>query len=263
MARIFTYAIGDVHGRADLLKALLAHCVADARSKGGDARFIFIGDICDKGPSTREAYDTVAEVLTSYPGSVLIKGNHDDMFERSVGRHQRNAVAAWLQRGGVQALNSYVPNDLESAIRVAGSLHADHVRMIEESALMVVEDGFVYSHAGINPEKSIEDQNERDLMWLREPFMGHVGDLGFIAIHGHTVVGERPVVTENRISIDTGAYSTGRLTAVRVSKDGIAFFQTDGDASSVVAVDPVLEDRGMGTVMDRLGSDRYVDRIAA
>jgi serine/threonine protein phosphatase 1 len=255
-----TYAIADVHGRADLLNSLIAFCVLDAAAVSATPRFIFLGDICDKGPSSREAYDIVADALASYPGSILIKGNHDDMFERSVGRLQREAVKAWLQRGGVQTLNSYVPGDLELAVHVAGTIHADHVRMVRDSSLMVEDDGFLFVHAGINPTKSLDEQTERDLIWLREPFMDHIGDLGRIVVHGHSVVGDRPVVTENRVSLDTGAYASGRLTALRLHAGSMSFFQTDGNADRVISVDPVLDDRGMGTV---LGTFESATRLAA
>lgn len=255
-----TYAVADVHGRADLLKSLIAFCVLDAAAISAAPRFIFLGDICDRGPSSREAYDIVAEALAANPGSVLIKGNHDDMFERGVGRLQREAIKAWLQRGGVETLNSYVPGDLEQAINVAGTIHADHVRMVRDSSLMVEEDGFLFVHAGINPTKNLGEQTERDLIWLREPFMNFVGDLGRIVVHGHTVVGDRPVVTENRVSLDTGAYASGRLTVMRLHEGSMSFFQTDGSADAIISVDPVLEDRGMGTV---LGTYETAARLAA
>jgi len=254
MPHRITYAIGDVHGRADLLLAIVDHCVRDASRHGAAPRFIFLGDICDKGPSSREAYDIVADVLGEYDGSVLIKGNHDDMFERSVGRLQRNAVAAWLPRGGVQTLNSYAEGDLEHAMQVAGTVYADHIRMVNESSLMLDEGAFLFVHAGIDPAKSLDEQTERDLIWLRDPFMGHVGNLGRVVVHGHSIVGDRPVVTENRISLDTGAYVSGRLTAMRIDRGSISFLQTDGTASSVVPVDPVFEDRGHGTAVDNLSS---------
>ncbi|NTF17789.1 hypothetical protein G6L37_05200 [Agrobacterium rubi] len=250
MSYRITYAIGDVHGRADLLAALVAFCVRDALSHGASPRFVFLGDICDKGPCSREAYDIVADILGEYPGSVLLKGNHDDMFERSVGRLQRNAVAAWLPRGGVETLNSYAAGDLELAVQIAGTVHSDHVRMVSESRLMLEDGEFLFVHAGIDPTKPLDEQTDRDLIWLREPFMGHVGSLGKIVVHGHSIVGERPVATENRISLDTGAYASGRLTALRIAFGELSFFQTDGDASAVVEVDCVREDRGQGTVLD-------------
>jgi serine/threonine protein phosphatase 1 len=98
-------------------------------------------------------------------------------------------------------------------------------------------------------------------MWIRDPFLDHVGRLQNIIVHGHTVVGDLPVVTENRISIDTGAYHSGRLTAVAIDNGSFRFFQTDGSFKSVVDVEPVLLDRGLGTVFDN-NMNEYVE-IAA
>lgn len=245
-----TYAIGDVHGRDDLLKALVDACIEDASRIGLAPRFVFLGDICDKGPRSRQAFEIVLEVLAQFTGSIFIKGNHDDLFERSAGRHEEKMVVAWLSRGGVPTLESYRRGDLESAIRAVGTMHSDHVRLVAEAPLCVDAGRFLFAHAGMDPAKPLAEQSERDLMWAREPFMGHVGDIGRIVVHGHTVVGDLPEVTENRISLDTGAYKSGRLTAVRLNGHDITFFQTDGDASRVVEVEPVRVDRGMGTVMD-------------
>lgn len=260
MSIALTYAIGDVHGRDDLLKALIEACAKDAAKLGAAPRFIFLGDICDKGPRSRQAFDIILEAVSDFEGSLMLKGNHDDLFERSAGRHEERMIVAWLSRGGVQTLGSYRRGDLESAIRAVGTLHSDHVRLVAEAPLCVEEDGYLFSHAGMDPAKPISKQCERDLMWAREPFMSHVGDLGRIVVHGHTVVGDLPVVTENRISIDTGAYKSGRLTAVRLHDGDVKFFQTDGDATSVVEVEAVRLDRGLGTVLDKVAVE---ERLAA
>ncbi|WP_327211262.1 metallophosphoesterase [Rhizobium leguminosarum] len=254
-----TYAIGDVHGRDDLLRALIAACVDDAAKIGATPRFIFLGDICDKGPRSRQAFEVVLDVLSEFDGSLMIKGNHDDLFERSAGRHEERMIVAWLTRGGVPTLESYRRGDLESAIRAVGTMYSDHVRLVAEAPLSFEDGGYLFAHAGMDPAKPPAEQGERDLMWAREPFMSHVGDLGRIVVHGHTVVGDLPVVTENRISIDTDAYKTGRLTAARLFGDDVTFFQTDGDASRVIEVDAVRLDRGMGTVLDAA----YDRRMAA
>ena len=251
MAKRITYAVGDIHGRADLLKTLVSHCLRDAAVSGAKARFVFLGDICDRGPSSRECFDLVADTLASCGGSRLLKGNHDDLFLRCVGRRQREVAGAWLSRGGVQTLQSYFKGDLETAVRIAGSMHGDHLRMIEEADLAVEEDGLLFVHAGIDPALSLTEQSERDMMWIRDRFLGHAGLLSHVVVHGHTVVGDRPVVTENRISIDTGAVSSGRLTALRVAASRLSFLQTDGNASRVVEVEPVRLDRGFGTALDQ------------
>lgn len=251
MSISLTYAIGDVHGRDDLLKALIAGCLQDAAKLGMRPRFIFLGDICDKGPRSRQAFEIVLETLSEYEGSLLIKGNHDDLFERGAGRHEERMVFEWLKRGGVATLESYVRGDLEAAVRAVGTMYSDHVRLVAEAPLSFEDGGYLFAHAGMDPSKPMAEQTERDLMWARQPFMDHVGDLGRTVVHGHTVTESGlPEATENRISIDTGACSTGRLTAARFLGADVAFFQTDGDASRVVRVEALRIDRGLGTVLD-------------
>lgn len=250
MKDYITYAVGDVHGRADLLKAVIHHAIADAMNHNALPRFIFLGDICDRGPRSRQALDLVADVLGDFEGSVLLKSNHDDMFASALKSMDRREIGAWLSRGGMQTLASYCPSDLNGAFEVVRTFHLDHLRMIDDAVSMYVEDGVVFAHAGINPQARIEQQDDHDLMWIRDAFLEHVGHLGAIVVHGHTVVGDLPVATENRISIDTGAHKSGRLTVAAIHNGEFRFFQTDGSASSVVDVEAVRLDRGLGTCLD-------------
>lgn len=256
MSKTITYAIGDVHGRADLLNAIIAHAGNDAATHGAAPRFIFLGDICDKGPRSRQAMDIVAEALVEYEGSIVLKGNHDDLFLKAIHERDRRHAAAWVSRGGIETLASYHYGDLNEAIELVRTMHGDHLRMFAAAKSMAVVDGIVFAHAGIDPQASLADQTEKDLMWIRDPFLEHVGHLQNVVVHGHTVVGDKPVVTENRISIDTGAYESGRLTAVAIEDGFYRFFQTDGSAKSVVDVEPVRLDRGLGTVLDK---NEYVE----
>lgn len=250
MSKMITYAIGDVHGRSDLLNAIIQHSISDAIDRGKCPRFVFLGDICDKGPNSRQAMDVVAEVLIDFSGSVVLKGNHDDLFLKAVGDKNPRYAAAWVARGGGETLNSYYRGDLNDAIEIIRTMHGDHVRMFSGARSMVNIDGVIFSHAGINPNIPLDCQNEKDLMWIRDDFLEHVGYLPAVVVHGHSVVGDMPVVTENRISIDTGACSSGRLTAVAIEDGDFRFFQTDGCAKSVIDVDPILLDRGLGTILD-------------
>lgn len=259
MQRRITYAVGDIHGRADLAEAAVAHACEDAAAKGAFPRFAFVGDVCDRGPLSRRCFDLVAETLAAFPGSFLLRGNHDDMFARCLGGScERRYVAAWLGRGGVQTLESYLPGDLNGAAELVRTLHRDHLRLVEEARSIVIEETFAYAHAGVSPLRPLERQDPHDLMWIRGPFLDHVGWLGRAVVHGHSVVGDRPVVTENRVSIDTGAYRSGRLTVAVIDGDAVSFFQTDGCAARVVPVDAVRLDRGLGTVLDG-----FVPRAAA
>lgn len=250
MENSITYAIGDVHGRADLLDAVINHAIIDAAKHGAKPRFVFLGDICDRGARSRQAFDMVSAIISEHAGSFLIRGNHDDMFMNAIMTVDRQHVANWLANGGVHTLSSYHAGDMNDAFEIVSTLHMDHIRMLSSAQLSVLEDGICFTHAGINPALPLDKQSARDLMWIRDPFLNHVGHLPAIVVHGHTVVGDRPVVTENRVSIDTGAYKSGRLTVAVIQNTSFRFFQTDGFASSVVNVDPVLDDRGFGTVMD-------------
>lgn len=247
MAPTITYAVGDVHGRCDLLEAVVSHAEQDAVSKGASPRFVFIGDICDRGYRSRQAYDFVAEVLENHTGSVLVKGNHDDLFCRAIKDKDEPSMSVWLMNGGIETLDSYCPGDTEGAVEVVRTMHADHLRMVDAASHYLEDDKILYVHAGISPLKAIQDQNTHDLMWTRTEFLGHVGPLSHVVVHGHTVVGDLPVVTENRVSIDTGAYHSGRLTVAAVQEGKFSFFQTDGNAKKIVHVDPVFEDRGLGS----------------
>ena len=249
MKDIITYAVGDVHGRADLLKAVIHHAISDAMSRNAIPKFIFLGDICDRGPRSRQALDLVADVLGDFEGSVLLKSNHDDMFAGALRSMDRRQIGAWLSRGGMQTLASYCPSDLNGAFEVIRTLHQDHLRMIDDAASMYVENGIVFAHAGINPDMGIQQQDDHDLMWIRDGFLEHVGYLDAVVVHGHTVVGDLPVATENRVSIDTGAHTSGRLTVAAIQNGEFRFFQTDGCASRVVEVEAVRLDRGLGTCL--------------
>lgn len=253
MSRAVTYAIGDIHGMADLAEAVIDFAVQHASARGASPRFAFLGDVCDRGLNSRRAFDVVADAIEAYDGSFLIRGNHDDLFRKCVsGGSTSRVVAGWLHRGGVQTLESYLPGDLNGAVSLVNTIHMDHLRLIDEASRYVVDGGFLFTHAGVVPGRSLIAQDEHDLMWVRDAFLDHVGPLGHVVVHGHSVVGDLPVVTENRISIDTGAFKSGRLTvaAIDINQESVEFFQTDGNASRVVEVEALRLDRGLGTVLD-------------
>ena len=251
MRRLIDYAISDVHGRADLLMPLLLACFEDALSRDSKARFNFLGDLIDRGPRSRDCLDMASEILSMYEGSVCLRGNHEDMAldvagEAVPGDEQ---VERWMDSGGIATLQSYC-HDLETGLEMMRTINRDHLRLMEGSKLSQERGRFLLVHAGVSPDRSLTDQTHRDLTRIRAPFLDHVGDLGRVIVHGHTVVGDLPVVTENRVSIDTGAYASGRLTACVLDGAELRFFQTDGSGRAVVSVEPVRLDRGLGTAMD-------------
>lgn len=251
MRRTIDYAIADVHGRADLLLPIVVACIKDAAERGAAPCFVFLGDIVDRGPTSRDCLDIVSEVLSTYEGSVCLKGNHEDLATAAFSSEgsDGHAVERWLENGGFATLESY-HHDLEIGFEMMRTMHGDHLRLMESARTSLERGGYFFAHAGIDPTRPFQDQRDRDLMWTREKFLGHVGYLELVVIHGHEVVGDLPVVTENRVSLDTGAYRSGRLTACAVDGGELRFMQTDGSGRSVVSVDPVRLNRGLGTCLD-------------
>jgi serine/threonine protein phosphatase 1 len=251
MRRTIDYAIADVHGRADLLLPLSLACLKDATERGATARFVFLGDIIDRGPTSRECLDIVSELLCAHDGSVCLRGNHEELALAVLSAEDPDSddVERWLDNGGFATLESY-HSDPEIGLEMMRTLHGDHIRLMAGAVTSLESGGFFFAHAGVDPSRSLREQSDRDLMWIRKPFLHHVGHLEQVVIHGHEVMGDLPVVTENRVSIDTGAYQSGRLTACAVDGGELRFMQTDGSGRKVVTVHPVRLDRGLGTCLD-------------
>lgn len=249
-------AIGDVHGAADLLAALLAGL--DDTSPGWPV--YFLGDIVDRGPDSQRAMDLVAATLAARPGSKLLLGNHDDWLLRFLqDRLSVEEALHWLAQGGGDTLRSYgVPpgSDLWQSREHVLRHRPNHLALLADASLLERVDGFAFVHAGVDPARRLDDQTRHDCLWMREPFLGHVGHLDHVVVHGHMPLKDgRPVVTENRISIDTAAVLGGALTAVRVdaSEHTVDFLQVQ-PRGRVRAVEPRRLDRGLGTVLDRFPS---------
>lgn len=215
------YAVGDVHGRDDLLERLLKRIEDDNEARGA-ARLIivFLGDLVDRGPASAE----VVERLRSYspPGArlVYLAGNHEEVLLRIVGGEAR-LIPDWLRFGGAECLRSYgvdpdrlramTPARTVTAVRDA--LPAAHVEFLRSFEDTFRAGDYLFVHAGIRPGIPLEDQSRTDLRWIREPFLGDRTDHGFVVVHGHTIRPEAEVF-QNRIGIDTGAYRHGVLTAL-------------------------------------------------
>lgn len=204
-----------------MLEAITLH----AKESGTEPRVIFLGDVIDRGRDSCDAMEMVVDTLKRWPKSEFILGNHEE-FLLKVLRNDEGAPAAlqkWAFQGGRETLESYY---LENS-RTIGDLiesfettHAEHLAVWTRASAIIVDRRLAFVHAGIDPSRAIDDQTERDLRWIRDPFLDHDAPLSHVIVHGHTVTPEQlPVVTRNRISIDTGAYGTGRLTCLVVSPD--------------------------------------------
>jgi serine/threonine protein phosphatase 1 len=223
------YAIGDVHGRADLLSELFTRIDDDLRSRPHvDSIQVFLGDYIDRGPNSREVIDLLIERQRSHQTKFL-KGNHEDCVLRLL--TDPAVFSEWKMIGGLSTVLSYgvTPSghhDPQSHSRIVTDLaHAipdSHHRFFQSLALSFTVGDFFFAHAGVRPGIPLTAQSPRDLLWIREDFLLHEEDFGKVVVHGHTPARE-PDIRRNRINIDTGAYATGRLTCLVLEADQMSF----------------------------------------
>nr|WP_257788710.1 metallophosphoesterase [Rhizobium etli] len=217
------YAIGDVHGMASLLELLLATIDDDAHRCDAKPRVVFLGDIVDRGPDSRRAMEIVHATLQEREGSHFILGNHDYLFREALNNHLGDpALDHWLSgMGGKSTLRSYshrMPGWAGELPDLLLPRYSHHLALLNRAADMVIVNGYCLVHAGIDPKKPLAHQDERDLREIRERFLDVSDPLEKVVVHGHTITeSELPEVHSNRIAIDTGAYRTGRLSAVVIA----------------------------------------------
>ncbi|MBO6784658.1 MAG: serine/threonine protein phosphatase, partial [Alphaproteobacteria bacterium] len=210
------YAIGDVHGRLDLLGELERRILRDADGRGESRRVIvYLGDYVDRGYESRGVIDHLLSPGPDGFERVFLKGNHEEFLLRYL--EDSSVARAWLSNGGVETLMSYgVEVSMSSAD--ASRVHADfrnalpseHRAFMEQLPVMHREGGYAFVHAGVRPGVPLDAQDPEDLLWIRKDFLDDPGDHGAVVVHGHTVE-ENPVDRANRIGIDTGAYAPSRL----------------------------------------------------
>ncbi len=229
------YAVGDIHGRLDLLQAMLGLIEADARDSAQAKRrtLVFLGDYVDRGPDSRGVVDLLLGNLPREFDTHFLKGNHEAILLAFLEEAWR--LDHWLRNGAASTMQSYGV-DTERLTRLAApadvwqqafaeALPEAHLRFYQGLGLSVSLGDYLFVHAGVRPGIPLEAQSEADLVWIRAPFLDHAGALGKIVVHGHTP-GPAPVTRSNRIGIDTGAVFTGRLTALRLEGESRNFLQT-------------------------------------
>jgi len=228
------YAIGDIHGRVDLLRQLEDQITAHAASHLASRKMlIYIGDYVDRGYESRAVIDHLMAPPPAGFERVTLKGNHEDFILRFLDGD--DVAAIWLVNGGRETLMSYgvmMPPGIDREDQVEDArkkfrqaFPAAHRRFLESLPLSHRLGGYLFVHAGIRPGVPLESQDSADLLWIREAFLNSAAAHGAIIVHGHTPVGE-PEVQTNRIGIDTGAFATGRLTCVVLEGSSYSFLNT-------------------------------------
>lgn len=246
-------AIGDVHGRSDLLNSLIGFIEERSAQARHRPRVYFLGDIVDRGPDSRGAMDIVCETLKRWPESRLLLGNHDFMFRDALA--EQRFVEDWFMLGAATTLTSYLGYSdcfTFDDLREIKERFDDHLEVLQSASMSEVLGRYLFVHAGIDPTRPTDDQKLSDLLQIRGPFLDHVGHLSHVVVHGHSpLTPPIPVVTENRISLDTNAVYTDALTMAMIDTKSkrMEFYSTD-QTGTVRATVPTLLDRGFGVACD-------------
>ncbi len=230
------YAVGDIHGRMDLLLTLRQRIIDDAARRGARRKLlIFLGDLVSRGPDSCGVVEQVRVGLPEGFERIVLRGNHEDLLLRC---HAGEFAAArhWLDYGGIEAMASYgveVSDELvrdeagigELCHRFAAALPREHLEFLESLPLSHRAGDYFFVHGGVRPGIPLAQQIPRDLIWIRKTFLASTLDHGAIVVHGHCI-SRSPESPGNRIGIDTGAYHSGVLTCLVLDRDKQDFLQT-------------------------------------
>lgn len=227
------YAVGDIHGRLDLLEGMLAMVERDSAARDpADVMIIFLGDLVDRGPDSRAVVERLIAFSQGPVATRFLMGNHEEVFLRTLSGDSR-ALRFLLRIGGRETILSYGVGaealramDFEELLAaLQEKVPAEHVAFLSAFEESVEVGDYLFVHAGIRPGIAPEQQSPSDLRWIREDFLRHRDSFGKLVIHGHSITDDVDL-RSNRIGIDTGAFATGRLTAIGLEKDERWFLST-------------------------------------
>lgn len=227
------YAVGDIHGREDLLRRmgdLIAEDMGTAAA-GSAVTGVLIGDYVDRGPSSAGVLKVLAEGQFPVP-LIALRGNHEEMLLSFLDKAEQ--LDAWRRYGGIETLHSF-------GIDAEKARHREHFFVVQSELRAAIPErvkaflgemrlshsvgDYFFCHAGVRPGIPLEAQSARDLLWIRDDFVHSRADHGMVIVHGHTPV-EQPELLDNRINIDTGAYLSDRLSCVVLEEDTRRILQT-------------------------------------
>lgn len=215
------YAIGDVHGCLDQLRALDAQIVEHAAAMARPSVLVMLGDVIDRGPSSAQVIDHLMKAL---PGitRICLRGNHEQMMLRFIDNPKRNK--SWLRFGGQETLASYGvfldrPSDLGPGLRVQleAAIPEAHLEFLSQMLMGLVTPAAIFAHAAYDPGAEPAAQSSENLLW-KDPTRVAYDELGRLYVHGHVPVAEAQQIG-NRINLDTHCYRSGKLSAVCLRPD--------------------------------------------
>jgi serine/threonine protein phosphatase 1 len=226
------YAIGDIHGRKDLLERLIE--TIKHHGGGTDYELIFLGDYVDRGPDSAGVVDYLIQSETLQDvDCTFLKGNHEATLLDFLDTPE--VGASWSTYGGLETLLSYGVQDIElskdearwaaTSQRFREHLPAAHLEFYKALKSFTTRGDYIFVHAGIDPGKPLSEQTDADFLWIRDAFLSDTRQYDYMVVHGHTPQSE-PSKDNRRIGLDTGAYQTGVLTAAAISATGVEFIST-------------------------------------
>ncbi len=233
------YVVGDVHGRLDLLHPLLRKIAFDAArfEDGGERELIFLGDYVDRGPDSRGVINLILSTMAEREFWTVtpLKGNHEAALLGFM--DDPTSWPGWSQFGARETLSSYGvdPPDWaageEDWTRASRELNAavplEHKSFLHGLELATERGDYLFAHAGVRPNVPLDMQTEQDLLWIRDDFLRSERRLDKVIVHGHTPA-EEAYLGEHRIGLDTGAYATNVLTAVKLKGTDRTLIQVRG-----------------------------------
>ncbi len=217
------YAVGDIHGRCDLLDMLLDQIARDDAERGdAETMLIFLGDLIDRGPESAQVVERLRQLAETRPAQStrFLLGNHEEVFLAALAGSVK-ALKFFNRIGGRETILSYgVPEALyrnadyeELLEELQAKVPAEHIRFLQGFEDLILAGDYVFVHAGIRPGTPLTHQRVSDLRWIREEFMGFTGAHEKIVVHGHTITDEVDVQAW-RIGLDTGAFASGKLSGM-------------------------------------------------
>ena len=233
------YAIGDIHGRLDLLEHLLSRIAEDARHHADQTRqLVFLGDYVDRGSESRGVVERLLDDPMPGFSKVYLMGNHEEAMLAFL--EGLSDGLDWLSFGGLETLLSYgvplrsLPRSEGSALALrqalAEAVPQSHLDFFKSCIFHYSVGDYLFVHAGVRPGIALERQDPADLMWIRDDFLRSKVPLpGRIVVHGHTIC-DLPQNREHRINVDTGAFVSGRLTCLVLRGVERRFLSTADDA---------------------------------
>lgn len=212
------YAIGDVHGRDDLLERMLERIASDRIHRGGGDRavLVYVGDYIDRGARSAEVIDRVMRGVDGFD-TVCLKGNHEQMMLDCMRDDAYENWTFWLENGGDETLASLGLPRQRDPIALAAALGTKRLAWLDGLKISHRAGPYLFVHAGVLPGRPLDQQLEKDMLWIRRRFLDSEDDHGAVVVHGHTP-SEDPELRPNRINVDTGATLRGKLSAVALGQ---------------------------------------------